>query len=90
MSVSKVMIKKWGEPSAEWEKVGTIIRDSITVSKPEYIQEDPPKAGRLSFTFRVNIRHKTTVWIGQLFGVLKKPKCTYRTIRRDCAKRNRR
>ncbi len=49
-----------------------------------------PKAGRLSFTFRVNIRHKTTVRIGQLFGVLKKPKCTYRTIRRDCAKRNRR
>lgn len=38
MSVSEVMIKKWGEPSAEWEKVGTI----ILLSKVKVKQDKEP------------------------------------------------
>lgn len=90
MSVSEVMIKKWGEPSAEWKKLTGVSGDEITVTTRDWssFYDMMRSTGSLSFTLKVTGR--SFIRLRQTLGFLKKPKCTYRTIRRDCAKRNRR
>lgn len=89
--MSGLFVKPWGEPSAEWQDLGTIVNDTTTLTPDgdgegkSYIHFSV--SGPFSFTFR--LRHKNRIKIAQEFGFLKKPRCTYKTIKRDCAKRNR-
>ncbi len=41
-----------------------------------------------SFTFTFHIRRHNPIILMQAFGFLKKPKTTYKTTRRGCAKKN--
>lgn len=88
--VQKLYIKPDG--STEWVDVEPV-KDSITLGemKNEYKEIDGQQVGCFEFSFRLGpLNKKTRVKIGQLFGYLKRPRCTYKTIKRDCAKRNRR
>ena len=43
-----------------------------------------------SLTFQMKpLSRRKLIRLRQTFGLLKAPRCTYRTIKRDCAKRNR-
>lgn len=88
--MSKLFIKRIGIPETEWGELSSeVISDSISLSGPEYVEEPTPKISRFQFTFRVNMSHKTFVKLGHMSGLLKRPRLTYKTIKRDCAKRNR-
>ena len=77
--------------ATEWAEVQPV-RDSITIGKMEgkFKEIDGPQVGCFEISFRFGpLNKKTRVKIGQLLGCLKRPRCTYKTIKRDCAKRNR-
>ena len=83
----KLFIKPIGKPEADWkELVGPIVQDSISIS------EDVPdiySPTRIRFTATVRISKKNRIKLLQSVGLMKRPKCTYRTVKRNCAKRNR-
>lgn len=87
---AKVFIKRWGEPNEDWKELGVIKDDSVTLVLNE--KDDPGfdfryEVGGFEFTFKFS--RKTSIRLQQALGLLKRPKFTYKTIKRDCAKRNR-
>ena len=86
----KLFIKPIGKPEADWkELVGPIVSDSITISEKD---DDAPALGyqtRHVFTATIRISRKNRIKLLQSVGLMKRPKCTYRTVKRNCAKRNR-
>ena len=72
--------------SCEWQEIGTVNNDSMIVDEQKH--RSPFSFGEVSFTFTMKKRDR--IRILQEFNFLDRPKCTYKTIRRDCAKRNRR
>ena len=83
----KLFIKPVSQPEADWQElVGAIVSESITIS------ENRPDASRptiLNFTATLNINRKNRIRFLKSVGFMKRPRRTYKTIRRDCAKRNR-
>lgn len=83
-----------GSEPAEWLKIGTLTRDDITLAEP-----DEKTKKWVKFIQGRPIHFSGTIrWIGgkwakirllQKAGFLTRPKCTYRTIKRFSAKRNR-
>jgi len=87
--MTKLYLKPIDHPEADWQElVGTVVKDSITVSGPEFIPDIAPNIGHFQFTFHCRIKRKTEIRLMQLAGFKKSPKCTYRTVKRGCAKRN--
>lgn len=86
----KLFIKPDG--ATEWSEIEPV-KDSITLGemKSEFKELDGPRIGCFEFSFQLRrLRKRDRVKMGQFLGYLKRPKCTYRTVRHDCAKRNRR
>ena len=72
----------------EWKELGTVKSDCLTVFEEAVDQPIRFKqVGTMSFPF--TMKKRTRIRLLQMAGVLDKPKCTYKTIRRNCAKRNR-
>lgn len=90
-AVEKLFFKPSDQPEAEWQEV-TCTSNSIVVEKwaddmaDAWIEALRPEP--MQFTFTLRGGRKAHIRLLQSFGVLKKPRCTYKTIRRDCAKRN--
>ena len=82
---SRVFIKSCNTETDWKELVGSIVRDSITVSD---CVTEPYRPTTLRFTATINISRKNKIKLLKEVGIMKKPRCTYKTIRRDCAKRN--
>ena len=83
---SKVFIKPKDQPEAEWQElVGPIIRDSITIAEEA---PDPYWPTHLQFTATFRISRKNRIRLFKSIGLMKRPRLTYKTIKRDCAKRN--
>ena len=92
----KIFIKPIDRPEAEWQELsnGLIATDFIIEERgPEFIPV--PETGHnkivLNFSIRLkaSARKRIMLQIKQMCGLAKRPKCTYKTIKRDCAKRNR-
>lgn len=79
--MSKVFLRPidWKEMTAK------VVEENLTISKPVY--DATTKV--VEFHMTLNITRKVLIRLGQQFGIMKRPRCTYKTIRRDCAKRNR-
>lgn len=83
----KIFIK--ASDDNEWKEIGAVVSDGISLSSDsDDNQRLFEPMGEFSFTF--TMRKRTRIRMLQQCGILDKPKCTYKTIRRDCAKRNRR
>lgn len=84
--IGKIFLKPVDQPEMDWqEMVGEVVSDSIT------IREDVPDMKfptRLNFTATLNISRNNFIRILKSIGLMKRPRCTYKTIRRYCAKRN--
>ena len=84
--IGKIFLKPVDQPEIDWqEMVGEIVSDSIT------IREDVPDMNfptRLNFTATLSISRKNYIRFLKSVGLMKRPRCTYKTIRRNCAKRN--
>ena len=72
--------------SCEWREIGTVNNDSMIVDEQRH--KSPFTFGEVSLTFTMKKRDR--IRLLQEINILDRPKCTYKTIRRDCAKRNRR
>ena len=83
---SRLFIRKWGEPTENWQEIGTLVNDTITLCPDE---NDKDITTGLIFSVSIPSTRKHRCILAKAFGLMKSPKCTYRTIRRDCAKRNR-
>ena len=68
-----------------------MIADRIIVEETsrKFIPEVPPRAGRIVITFTGTIPDEVVATLKKMAGILARPKCTYKTVKRDCAKRNR-
>lgn len=85
-SLGKLYLK--GDGSTEWTEVKPEVESFDFTPSVEF--DCVPINHTLSFTWRIKpFSKKKQIEIMQFFGRLKKPKCTYKTIKRDCAKRNR-
>ena len=91
----KIFIKPIDHPEAEWKELsnGLTATDFIAEeSGPEFVPV--PETGLqkivLNFTIRLkpSTRKRMFLQIRQMCGLAKRPKFTYKTIKRDCAKRN--
>lgn len=82
-----IFLKPIGQPEMDWQEiVGHVVSDSIT------IREDVPDMNfptRLNFTATFSISRKNFIRLLKSVGLMKRPRLTYKTIKRDCAKRNR-
>ena len=88
----RVFIKPHGAPDSEFVECGFCEDTSLASCIADRVSEKKEEWGhttRFTMQFRVNIKRKTLRRIMQRVGFWKAPKCTYRTIKRDCAKRNR-
>jgi len=88
----RVFIKPHGAPDSEFVECGFCEDTSLASRIADRVSEKKEEWGhatRFTMQFRVNIKRKTLRSIMQRLGFWKAPKCTYRTIKRDCAKRNR-
>lgn len=84
---TKVFIKPFDKPEAGWQElVGDVVRDSITIAEDA---PDPYQPLHLRFTATFSISRKNRIRLLKSVGLMKRPRLTYKTIRRDCAKRNR-
>ena len=83
---TKVFIKPVDQPEVDWQEiVGEVVSDSIT------IREDVPDMNfptTLKFTATLRTSRKNRIRLLKSVGLMKRPRLTYKTIRRDCAKRN--
>ena len=87
---SKLFLKPLGAPEIDWKEVsGELVNDSISMSAVKFEPEEPYRFGHYRVSFHVNVKHMAMIRCLQNLGVLKSPKCTYRTVKRGCAKRNR-
>lgn len=70
-----------------------VTMDAGRLFAPHEQEPDPLCFGALSFTCAIwrccREQHRLRVALGKLAGKLKQPRTTYKTIKRDCAKRNR-
>ena len=83
---AKVFIKPKDQPEAEWkEVVGSVVRDSLTISESEPVGYNPTI---IKFTAALHISRKNRIRLFKSVGLMKRPRLTYKTIKRDCAKRN--
>jgi len=83
---TKVFIKPFDKPESDWKEfVGDIVRDSITITEST---PNPYRPTTLNFTATLRISRKNRIRLFKSLGLMKRPRCTYKTIRRDCAKRN--
>lgn len=80
----KLLLRKDG--ATEWTECGGT-SDSIVLA--ECHQEFCPLEFAVKVVFKLRDIRRMTKQLKQLCGYLKRPKCTYKTIKRDCAKRNR-
>lgn len=84
---ANVFIKPIDKPEADWQElVGDIVRDSITITESA---SNPYSPATLNFTATLRISRKNRIRLLKSVGLMKRPRCTYKTIKRKCAKRNR-
>lgn len=85
----RLFVKPWGVPCEDWQEIGVIEGSTTLVVKDESkAPYDIIYSIPTVFSCAIKFSKKQNVRIMQLFGLLKKPKCTYKTTRRFCAKRN--
>lgn len=85
--IGKIFLKPVDQPEMDWqEMVGKAVSDSITIIRESV--PDKIKPTRINFTATFSISRKNSIRLLKSVGLMKRPRCTYRTIRRDCAKRN--
>ena len=83
---TKVFIKPFDKPEADWQEfVGDIVRDSIAITEST---PNPHSPTTLNFTATLRISRKNRIRLFKSVGLMKRPRCTHKTIKRDCAKRN--
>ena len=86
---SKLFLKPLGAPEIDWKEVsGEIINDSISMSAVKVEPEEPYRFGHYRMSFHAKVKRMAMIRFLQTVGFLKAPKCTYRTTKRACAKRN--
>ena len=87
----KLYIKSAANDVTEWQEVGAtdalIISDEVQDTINSWAEVYQPKPIKFSFTLKP-MKRKAHIRLLQSCGVLKKPRCTYKTIKRDCAIRN--
>lgn len=84
---TKIFIKPADKPEVDWkELVGSIVSDSITITREA---PDPFVPTTLRLVATININHKNRIRLLKSVGLMKRPRLTYETVRRDRAKRNR-
>ena len=89
----KVFVRGGGE--YEWTELGTVTMNETLcpavadefVSAWKKTIDNPP--AQLSFTFTIRNGKRARIRLLQQAGFLDKPKCTYKTVKRFSAKRNR-
>lgn len=83
---AKVFIKPVNQPEADWQEVvDSVVRDSLTISESEPVGYNPTT---IKFTATLHISRKNRIRLFKSIGLMKRPRLTYKTIKRDCAKRN--
>ena len=87
MTQKAFIMPKWGEPR-DWKEV-TLVNDTASIVQTDKVGDSFIHYDTINFSFHIKINRKVRIKIGQLLGVLKKPRLSYKTIKRDCAKRNR-
>ena len=86
----RIFVKPTEESEAEWKEIGIVSNDSVTLSgRDGDAQSLIKKPTRFSCSFSCRINKNTFIRLMQLAGALKVPRCTYKTIKNNCAKRNR-
>lgn len=70
----------------EWVPLGEVANGPLCRDEQNLEMTFSSRSVSLSFTMKKRDR----IRLLQYFNILDKPKCTYKTIRRECAKRNRR
>lgn len=83
-----LQIKKLGDPTAEWQELRWT-NEGICPSELSP-WEEPVRFGHISFSGTVKISRKAKNKLLQMCGARKIAKLSYQTVKRDCAKRNRR
>lgn len=84
-SPSKIFIKR-ADVEGEWkELIGPIVRESLTISESEPVGYNPTT---IKFTATLRISRNDRISLLKFVGLMKRPRLTYRTIKRDSAKRN--
>lgn len=70
-----------------------VAMDECSLFAPHEQGPDPLCIGTIAFTCAIQRccreQHRLRVALGKLAGKFKQPRTTYKTIKRDCAKRNR-
>ena len=92
----KLFIKPYGHPEADWQELsnGGLSSSDLIIEESEApfdtILDTVHEKVEFSFTVRLNgsAPKRLKLQLKQEFGFAKKPKCTYKTIKRNCAKRN--
>lgn len=91
----KVFLKPAGGSEEDWKEITNgLVASNIIIEEGEPQFIPVPETGHkkvvLNFTVKMKtaIRKRTMLRLAQMFGFAKAPRCTYKTIRRDCAKRN--
>ncbi len=91
----KVFLKPARGSEEDWKEITNgLVASNIIIEEGEPQFIPVPETGHekvvLNFTVKMKtaIRKRTMLGLAQMFGFAKAPKCTYKTIRRDCAKRN--
>lgn len=90
----KVFIRTTSGEQADWTEIGVIKMNDTLLSSDadEFVEKWKELYQPRSFSFSMTCRWKSKwakIRLLQKVGLLKRPKCTYRTIRRFSAKRNR-
>lgn len=91
--LSKIFIKPVDAPDSEYVELGDLRQNGAQITT--LIMDEMQDRADIwhhptSFTLQFRIKSPNRKKMLQAFGILKRPKCTYKTIKRDCAKRNRR
>ena len=79
--IGKVFIKV----GDEFRELGAAVQDTTILLHDDGTVFEP-FTGTLTFTISSSKKHRIRLF--QYVGFLKKPKTTYRTIKKNCAKRN--
>ena len=95
MSVSENM-PHFGEPriallnkeTGEFKELGKVESTSLAVEKDAADGRAIHTVGGV-FNFKITVSRKKVLRLLQFLGFMKPPRYTYKTIKRDCAKRNR-
>ena len=92
----KIFVRTTSGEQADWTELGVIQANTLTPSDADEFVSEWAKTFQqprdLSFSCRCTCRWKNKwarIRLLQQVGLLKRPKCTYRTIKRFSAKKNR-